>query len=98
MLQALHPVSATVSTASFTEGDQGRSVELTQPTGCLLFYPPEASNRLQLGADWPEVGKYLKKGKKNTQMCTYTRDMVVYVHVLCIYKQVSNKAKNMTHT
>lgn len=31
-------------------------------------------------------------GIKNTQMCTYTQDTVVYVHILCTYKQVmSNK-------
>ena len=84
----MHPVSASVSTAPFTQGKQGEVVKLKSFAGSVFCYPSEVSGEFQVRAGLTEVGKYQKDATKNNQMCTYTRDVIVYVHDLGTCKQV----------
>ena len=74
---------------------QGKDVGQKPLSGSLFLYPPAVSGQLRVRAGYTKVGEYPKEATKNNQMCTYTRDAVVYVHILCTYKQVGIHCKKI---
>lgn len=93
MLYAIYSDSATAMSSSFAFKAPGKDVRQKPLSGSLFLYPPAASGQLRVKAGLTKAGEYPKEATKNNQMCTYTRDVVVYVHILCTYKQVMPHAK-----
>ena len=87
----MHSDSVTVMSSPFAFKVPGKGVGQKPLSGSLFLYPPAASGQLRVRAGLTKAGEYPKEATKNNQMCTYTRDVVVYVHILCTYKQVNEQ-------
>ncbi len=95
MLYALYSDSATVMSSPFAFKAPGKDVGQKPLSGSLFLYPPAVSGQLRVTAGLTKLGEYPKEATKSNQMCTYTRDVVVCVHILCIYKQVVAHARSL---
>ncbi len=82
----MHPDSAPVISTRFAFGVQGKGVKIRALSDYLFLFPPATYSELQIVTGTTKADNHLKQGIKSNEMCTYKRDVVGYVHVLCIYK------------